>query len=318
MENASNSTPYDFDSLIDFFRIYPDDKACMTHLKHKRWPDGKPVCQECGSLHVHTRKCGFKFVCLDCKKNFTVKSNTIFGDTKVGLQKWYLAAYLVSTNVKGISSYQLAEKLKVSQKTSWFMLQRIRFGQEQFAFDHMETDSVQIDECFVGGLEKWKHWDKKTEGNQGRSTKTKTTVFGMLSPTQGILAVVVPDATAETVCPIIEFNSAEGSTVITDEFTSYKSLKSSFNHEVVHHKRREFARGENNEITVNGVENYWSHMKGMIRGTHHHVSRKHLNTYVNSQSFRFNRRDNKDHEIFSDTIASAIEKRLTWRELTAK
>lgn len=315
LETMSANNPFQFDSIIDFMQMFPDDKACKAHFAKIRW-NGEPVCPVCASKNVYERKQGHNYVCRECRRNFTVKTGTIFEQSNLSMLKWYLAMYFISTNVKGISSCQLAKKIKVTQKSAWFMLHRIRFAFAAKSFSAPVKGVVELDETYVGGKEKNKHEDKKTPNTQGRCTVTKVPVFGIKSETDGVFATVVPNVQKDTLQEIVKENVAKGSIVKTDEYQAFKGLEKEYDHRVCNHGKKDFVTGW--DTHTNGMENYWSHLKRMIIGTYHQISRKHMNQYLGAQSFRYNNCKNQDWEKFTASVYLSDGKRLTYKQLIAE
>jgi transposase-like protein len=195
--------------------------------------------------------------------------------------------YLISSHKKGVSSHQLSRDIKVTQKTAWYMLQKIRSLYSQSDSEAL-TGTVECDEMYLGGAEKNKHESKKTEGTQGRSTKTKKPIFGMIQRKGNLVAMTVKDTKAETLMPIIKQFVAENTVVYTDELKSYNRLsKEKYNHGVVHHNEKEFVV---DDIYTNTIEGFWSHFKKMVFSTYHFVSKKHLQEYIDEEVYRWNTR----------------------------
>ena len=198
-----------FNSLKSFVRHFNNEQVCKDALIEARWDDDV-VCPHCGQHHCKLRKDG-RFRCNSCKHNFSCTTGTIFENTKVSLQDWFLAMYLVSSHKKGISSCQIARDCEVTQKTAWFMLHKIRslYGQSDAISLNGE---VEMDEMYLGGRETNKHESKKTEGTQGRSTKTKTPIFGMIERDGKVVAMKVEDTKGATLLSIVEQFVEEGAT----------------------------------------------------------------------------------------------------------
>lgn len=228
-----------FNSIIDIAAYFDSEEKCKKVIFESRWKDGDVVCPFCGKHHCTKRTDG-RCHCTGYKANFSVTVGTIFENTKISLRKWFIAMYLISCHKKGISSKQLATDIHVTQKTAWFILHKVRtlFKQDDSV---VLSELVECDEMYLGGRETNKHEWKKTEKTQGRSTKTKTPIFGMTMvwKTEEVnhktgevyekthtyeVAKRVTDAKASTLIPIIEHFVAEGTTVVTDELSAYNGL----------------------------------------------------------------------------------------------
>ena len=236
-----------YDTLLDLIREFPDDEACRQHLEQIRWgqEDGtiKPVCPHCGHDEKAYRiEGGKRYKCASCRKKFSVLVGTIFQDSKVPLQKWFLAIWLATSHKKGLSSCQLAKDIGVTQKTAWFMLHRVREMLKEKAPELLEGE-VEVDETFIGGKEGWKHKNKKTPNARGRSTKSKTPVFGMVERETGKTVFhVVPDTKARTLQDIITGSVKPGSVVHSDEWVGYRGLGAMYDHNVINHGEGEYVR----------------------------------------------------------------------------
>ena len=304
-----------FKSIFDLLEAFPDEQSCIAHLENIRWA-GAPVSPFDSFSKVYKCK-GIRYKCKNTGKYFNVKVGTIFEDTKIPLQKWFLALYVFSSHKKGISSHQLAKDIDVTQKSAWFMLHRLRYTFDHPNFKATLENEIEIDETFIGGEEKNKHKNKKTKGTQGRSVKTKKPVLGMIEREGNIIAKVVVDTQMNTIEPHILENIKEGSNIYTDEWKAYKGIKrleGNFGHQIVNHSAKEFVNGL---AHTNNVECFWSHLKRGIDGIYHWVSVKHLQRYVNEYSLRYNTRKSSTSSRFN-TLLENMEGRLQYKSLIEK
>jgi transposase-like protein len=213
--------------------------------------------------------------------------------------------YKVACTKKGVSSHQLARDIEVTQKTAWFMLHKIRglFG----ISDDIELDGeVEMDEMYLGGRETNKHESKKVAGTQGRSTKTKTPIFGMIQRDGKVVAMKVENTQGATLLPIVGQFVKEGSTTYTDELSAYNGLtKEGYDHLIVNHGKREFVRCK--DIHTNSIEGFWGHFKRVIFSTYHCVSKDYVQRYIDEQSYRWNTREEKSSYRFHDMFKKACK-----------
>lgn len=293
-----------FNSLIQLTNFFNTEEKCKAAIAQERWGDGEAVCPYCGHTHTYTCSNG-RYSCPNCHKKFSVTVGTIFENTKISLRCWFMAMYLVSSHKKGVSSHQLSRDLGITQKTAWFILHKIRglYGQSDST---MLSNEVEMDEMYLGGREINKHASKHTEGTQGRSTKTKTPIFGMLERDGKVVAMKVEDTKGVTLMPIVGQFVEEGATTYTDEANIYSSLtKKGYNHLFVNHGKREFVRAK--DIHTNGIEGFWAHFKRVVFSTYHMVSKDYLQRYIDEHVYRWNTRDEKASYRFHDMFCKACK-----------
>ena len=316
-----------FDSLISLTMYFNSEDKCRQAIVETRWGVGKEqdvVCPYCGQHHCASRKDG-KFRCPKCKRNFSCRVGTIFEDSKVSLLKWFIAMYLISSHKKGISSSQLGRDISVTQTTAWYMLHKIRtlFSQNDSEAFHGE---IECDEVYIGGKEKWKHESMRTPHTQGRSTVTKTPIFGMLERSEIInekgerefmsyvRAMVVENTRKDTLQPIISQFIEESSMVFTDELNAYNGLdKLGYDHKICNHSSLQYV--VDGKIYTNNIEGFWSHFRRMITGCYHNISDEHLQSYIDEAVYRWNTRKASESRRFSDMFLKSIGLIVTWNEL---
>lgn len=300
-----------FTNLLEATSYFSYPQNCNDYLISHRWKNGI-TCVFCKSDKIYTLKGVHKrYKCSECKKHFSLIKGTIFENSQIPLQKWFIAFYILSAHKKGISSTQLARNIGVTQKTAWFMEQRIRYALRAKTLNQPIDGLHQTDETYIGGKARK---GSGIKGTQGRSLKTKTPVFGILHVGGDVYLKVVADTKARTLVPIISQIAKAGSIIVSDEWLAYTRLHEKYNHITIRHYDGEYARGG---FHTNSIENFWSHLKRGINGTYHKVSPKHLHRYCEEFAFRYNSRKIPDHIRFELAFGN-VNCRLTLKELTGK
>ena len=301
-------------STFEFFKKFPDEEAARKFFEARRWGN-EPVCGHCGSVSVTECKDHkpMPYRCKDCRKHFSVRTGTVLAESRLPLQKWLLAIFMLTSARKGIPSTQMARELGVTQKTAWFLAQRIRETWMGGKDSGDMGDHTQVDETYIGGKESNKHADKKLRA--GRGAVGKTAVVGIRDQYGEIRATPVARTDGATLVGFIKDNAPEGATVVTDEFKAYRSLpKHGFDHKTIRHSAGEYVR---DMAHTNGIESFWSLLKRGYIGIYHYMSAKHLHRYVTEFSFRHNTAQIGTMAFIGKTIDGMSGKRLTYRELTA-
>jgi transposase-like protein len=300
---------------------FSDPDRAFDFAVKLRWPDGKIICPRCSSEKHYFIKTRKLWLCRGCNKQFTLKVNTIFEDSPLGLDKWMTAFWMLVSCKNGISSMEIHRALGITQKSAWFMLQRLREALKESKFGRGKIggpgSELEADETFVGGKMKNMHKDKRVKINQlGDKFKGKAVVQGIFDrDARKIRATVVPNIKRETLQNEILRNVKYGSTVYTDDAVGYETLSYRFVHDVVNHAET-YVRGR---VHTNSLENFWSLLKRTLRGTYVAVEPFHLDRYVDEQVFRFNnRKDKSDSDRFALAMSQVAGKRLTYSELTGK
>src|SRR6266403_2930790 len=301
------------ETLLEAVSYFSNPENAFQFFKEIRWPNGVR-CPSCGSKGVTFLENAKVWKCktVHPKQKFSAKVGTIFEDSPIGLDKWLPAMWLASNCKNGISSYELHRRLGVTQKTAWFMLQRIRLAMQEGITSKMKG-RVEADETYIGAKARNMHKGKRPKGGTGMVGKTA--VLGLLERNTGGISRVRCKVTKRTrvadLDPEVRANIEKGSEVFTDSHPSYYKLSDEYVHNVIDHAEC-YAKGH---VHTNGLENFWSLLKRSIRGTYVNVEPFHLFRYLDEQAFRFNERKDDDKGRFLKALASFAGKRLMYRKL---
>jgi transposase-like protein len=297
---------------------FHNEAAAIARLEAIVWPNG-PYCPRCGGFDritlVRGARAGLRR-CGPCKREFTATVGTIFERSHIKLHKWFQVAHLMTSSKKGISAHQIHRTLKLTYKTAWFMCHRLREAMRDGHFTTQlggEGKAVEIDETFVGGLEKNKHRNKRQ--HLGTGGAGKEAVFSLVERGGRVRSHHVPAVTANNLRPIVEAQIHGATYVMTDEGGAAKKVGSEFaRHGSVNHSAGEYVRGD---VHTNTIEGYFSVFKRGIYGTYHHVSQQHLKRYLAEFDFRYNERSAlgvEDAERITRALSGIVGKRLMYKD----
>jgi len=302
------------ETLLGAVRYFADADVALAFLAAMRWPNGV-ICPHCSGTRHSFLKTRRIWKCLECRKQFSVKVGTIFEDSPITLDKWLPCVWMLANCKNGISSYEVARALGVTQKTAWFMLHRVRLALQTRTFDKMDGE-VEIDETFIGGKSRFMHRDRRTRAITGTGGAGKVAVMGMLERDSRkahsrVRVSVVPSTKKRQLQPIVRENVETGSSVFTDALKSYDGLSAEYIHGVIDHS----VAYVNGKIHTNGLENFWSLLKRAVRGTYVSIEPFHIFRYLDEEAFRFNNRKDNDAGRFVDALRGIVGKRLTYKNL---
>ncbi len=306
-------------TLLDAITHFSDYDNCREFLIAVRWADGVVRCPTCGSDRVKYMAKSRLYNCntKHPKQKFSLKIGTIFEDSPIALEKWLPAFWFLSNCKNGISSYELAKAVGVTQRSAWFMLHRIRTVMIETGDAKLGHEGpVEIDETFVGGKVKNMHKSKRPKGIPLQGGVGKAIVLGMLERGGKVRANTIEDRTKRTIQPAVQKHIELGSHVITDEFSTYPFVtRDTYYHEVINHVES-YVR---EHVHTNGIENFWSLLKRGLNGTYVSVEPIHLDKYVDEQVWRFNNRKGlNDAGRFTKVMSQVVGRRLTYADLTGK
>jgi transposase-like protein len=276
-------------TVADFNREFPNDDACLEHIKEQRWPDGVTKCEKCGVEQKHHRVTGrTAYACQACGNHIYPLAGTVFEKSTTSLKTWFYAMYLMGSTRCGISAKQIQRETGVTYKTAWRMFRQIRSLLSEEGLQ-LEGSTIEMDEMYHGGK-------RQRQGQRGRPSfgSHKVAVVGMAersTPSRigRVVARVATNAKKETLHGLAKEYILPSSTVFTDDFVSYDGLANQgYTHRRIRHSARVYVAGD---VHTQTIEGFWSLVKRGIGGVYHNVSAKYLQTYLNEYSFRFNRRD---------------------------
>jgi transposase-like protein len=303
-------------SVFELLKRFPTEDSARLYFEGQRWASGA-FCAHCGSFNVVEVKNHkpMPYRCRDCRKHFSVRTGTVLEESRLPLQKWLMAIYMMTTARKGIPSTQMARELGVTQKSAWFLAQRIREAWLGTASASSSgeggplTGEIEADETFIGGKEKNKHEADRL--HQGRGPVGKAVVAGLMERGGRVVARHVPNTSAKTLRPFVEGNVVFGAVLYTDEHAAYRSV-TGYAHTSVNHSVGEYVR---EQAHTNGIESFWALLKRGHYGIYHYMSHKHLHRYIGEFSNRHNTADCGTMQFIDMTVAGMAGRRLTYKGL---
>src|SRR5258708_9662543 len=304
----------DHATLREAILYFADFEHCMEFMVELRWPNAKVTCPTCGADKVTylAKRRVWKCYTGHVSPTFSLKTGTIFEGSPIALEKWLPAVWMLLNCKNGISSWELHRALGVTQKTAWFMLQRIRLAAQNKTFNKLPGE-VEVDETFIGGKARNMHADKRAEKIHGRGPDGKTIVAAVLERGGTVRAKVCSTRRKPELQAMVRENVEAGSEVFSDALKSYDGLDE-FQHQVIDHAEAYV----NGNVHTNNCENFWSLLKRSIHGTYVSVEPFHLFRYLDEQAFRYNNRNMTDLERFVFAMRHIVGRRLTYKELTGK
>ncbi len=293
--------------IVKLLEMFPDEETAVKWFENQRWPNGRH-CPHCGGTRTKPKPSGkpMPYHCRDCKKHFSCRTGTVMQSSRRPVREWVIAMYLMTTNLKGVSSMKLHRDLGITQKTAWMMAQKIREGWKEGK--SLLNGTVEVDETFIGGKEKNKHESKRSHT---RGPSGKAVVMGMKDrEANKIIAKPVPERTKEAVQGFVGSYVSRKAMVYTDDHRSYIGLP--YEHESVNHSVGEYVR---DQAHTNGIESFWAALKRGYYGTYHRMSPKHLDRYVTEFAGRHNVREFDTIDQMAFLAKGMVGKKLPYKDL---
>ena len=293
-------------NILEVITQFKSKKSCIKYLEKKRW-DNTPVCPYCSSKNTNSLPKELRHHCNGCRKSFSVKVGTIFEDSRIPLNKWFMIMALTLDAKKGGSACQVARNLKMRRATVWAIMHKIRGAMNEKKEEKEFLEGiVEVDETYIKGKPRAnKHIKRKKddddEGNGGSSGGDKNIILGMVERGGKIRAVKVDNTKRDTLTREILENIAAGSELMTDENKAYYYMYTRYKHQAINHSHLKFSRGK---VHTNTIDGFWSLLKRGIKGQFHHISSKYMTKYVNEFCWRHNNRDNPT--AFSDLMDNMV------------
>jgi transposase-like protein len=308
-------------TLQQAIRYFADEQVCIDTVAALRWPNG-PICPKCGHTEHYYLATQKRWKCKECGKQFSVKVGTIFEDSPISLDKWLTALWMLVNCKNGISSYEVARDLGITQKSAWFVLHRLRLALQNGNVSKIggEGKHFEVDESFIGGAARFMHPKRRKRTITERGVKDKLAIMGILERGGEVRAAVVGNRKKHALQTNIRAHVKAGSAIYTDALMSYQGLKQhGFEHRVIDHAEK-YVDGQ---IHTNGLENFWSLVKRGLKGTYISTEPFHLFRYLDEQVFRFNNRGSKENPVndgnrFRMALSQIAGKRLTFSQVTGK
>ena len=303
------------ETLTEAILWYQDYQNCHDTLVAMRWPHGV-TCPHCGSKDVTYMPNVRRWRCYGdhTAPQFSLRTGTIFADSRVSLNKWMVALWMIVNAKNGISSYEIHRALGVTQKTAWFIGHRIRLALQEGSFEQLLDGEVEVDETFIGGKARNMHSDVRARRITGRGPTDKTIVLGMLERGGVVTTRVVGNRRKPTLQREVRATVAAGAALYSDDLASYEGLQRDYAHQTVNHAIR-YVEGR---VHTNTMENFWALLKRALNGTYVSVEPFHLFRYLDEQAYRYNERHGTDSDRFRRALRGLVGKRLTYDQLRGR